>query len=267
MVDNKKSGSTKSGVSHMKRNAALVVLLVVVVGAALFYNFYLGGGVIGIASGALSNPAALKGMIIQTVASTPEITLNYAGTIRANVTPPNGSDPLVSIPFSLSYMKYYNDTRMNFTLVGNPSLGIASVSAVSVQEDTNVTLCYNINDTGFTCAASPGGTTTEIFQNLTRELNISSIVNVGVSGAMPSLYNWAPCWAVTGSGTVNADSMIFGGSNANMSFSACVSTKYDVPLWLKATITESNGERILVNITANQLSHTSSRGEATALPG
>jgi hypothetical protein len=267
MAENKKNGLEKKKVSHTKRNVGIIVLLVLVVGIGLFYNFYLSGGVIKVVSLALSNPTALKATIIQKINSTPQLTLAYTGTIKANVTPPNGADPLVSIPITLNYVKYYNDTRINFTLVGNQSLGIGSVSAVAVEQNdsSEVSICYNLNNTGYQCAAS-GGNETQIIHNLTSELNISDIGNLAVKGATPSFYNGQSCWAVTGTGTISGNSRIFEGGNATMSFSACISPQYYVPLTFMATITEANGNNVLVNITATNVSHVSSGEGITSLP-
>jgi len=254
---------------HLLRNLFLGVLLVIVIAAAAFYYLYLSGGIANLALQAMSNPSNLTALIQQKIGAITELKLGYLGSLKANVTLPLVGDPEITVPFNVSLLKYYNDTRVTVSLSGAQDLGIRNFSAVGILMNGGSTayVCYNVENAGYTCANASNTSPLSMLKTLTKILNISQISNFAVSKVSPSFYNGASCWFVSGNGTVAVSAPWMSAQKAHVSFSACLSPTYYIPLYLNADIAPQSGSAINVTLRNVNMTQATSQAEVNTLPG
>ncbi len=260
---------TRQG-GHTLRNIGLIIIAVFVIGGGYFYYEYLSGGIGGAVYAALTsgNPAqAIQTAALQKISSTPQLTLTYQGTITENVTV-NGTDPVESFPFYMTYEKYYNVTRTTASFSGLPGLGNYSVVIINENSSAGLTVYACLNQgSGFTCTQSSGSAKL-IEKNLSSSFGLSNLGNVNVGTPSPSYYNGMPCFQVQGTGILYGRTRLLQeANNATVNFAACFSSKYYVPLVLNATATPSGGAPITLHVVATNLTGASNYTAITTLPG
>ena len=245
---------------HTGRNIGLGILVLFIILGAYFYYTWLSGGIASTLIAASQNPASFassfKSLALQKINSNPQLTLSYLGYVNFSADP----------PFYLSFLKYQNNTRVTLTLVDFPGIGNFSAVGISLDNNTKVYVCYNINNVGYTCKLSTGSPT-QIVQNLTNEFSLSSFGNAQVKSVLPSYYNGMPCFAVSGTGTIYGTTRFYLGGNASVAFNACVSSSLYMPYTANATITPSSGGPITIALHAVNVSTTSNESAVTGLPG
>jgi hypothetical protein len=263
-LDPSTSGKTKN---HLVRNIGLLIILIILAGGAAFYYTYLRGGIAGMALGSIKDPQSLRDAILQKINSYPQLGLAFIGSITANVTA-NGNDPVVTIPFTIQYLKYNNDSRVSLSIIGNQIAGISNLSAtgVSLDNGTMVHLCYSLNGSGFNCAEGTGSPF-QILDNLTRAFDIGSFTNFKESSIIPAQYEGHPCWFVSGNGTVSGKSALFNGNDSTLQFSTCIDPDYYAPLFLNATITQSNSPQVKITLNVINITQATNLAQITAMPG
>jgi hypothetical protein len=256
---------------HTARNIGLVIIAIVVIGGCYFYYEYLSGGIGGAVYAAITsgNPAqSIQNSAFQKLNSTPQFTLSYQGTITENVTV-NNTDPVMSFPFYLSYQKYYSTSRVSASFSGLP--GLANESVVLIYENitgnSTVYACLNLGGTGFKCTESSGDAG-QIEQNLSNYFGLSNLGNVKVGTPIPSYYNGMPCFSVQGTGTVYGRTRLLRNSgNASISFSACFSSNYYVPLVLNASAVSPGMSPVALHVAVTNITEASNYTAITSLPG
>lgn len=241
---------------HTARNVGLVILAIVVVAGAYFYYAFLSGGIATAVINGSKSPSQFGSIILQKLDSNPQLTISYIGYINFSADP----------PFYLSFLKYQNDTRVTLTLVGFPHIGNLSAVGISLDNNTKVYVCYDINNTGYTCTVS-SGSPTQIVRNLTNQFSLSSFGNAQIKGISPSYYNGMPCFAVSGAGTIYGTTQFYSGSNASAAFNACISSSLYIPLTANATINPPSGAPITITLHAVNVSTTSNESAVVTLPG
>lgn len=252
---------------HIGRNIGLAILLILIVGGAAFYFLYLSGGETGAVYRALTNSSALGTLVTQQIASAPQLGVAYSGSITSNVTNLQGIDPQATLPFTAKYMRYYNNTRVEVSFMGDPEFGINNLSAIGISLDNGSTVyvCYNLNGAGYTCKMS-SGSPLQVVQNLTSAFNLSAISGFSVKQVYPSLYDGTPCWQVAGAFNVSGTGGILNGK-ASVSFSSCLSSKYYLPLYLNATIAPPSGAPTIISVQNTNMSTATSLSQISSLPG
>lgn len=259
---------TVSRKGHLLRNMFLGGVLVIVIAAGAFYYLYLSGGIANAALQAMSNPSNLTALIQQKIGATKELNLGYLGSLRTNVTLPAG-DPIVTVPFNVGLLKYYNDTRITVSISGAQDLGIRNFSAVGISMNGGSTayVCYNIGNAGYTCAKTSSNSLFVTLTDLTKFFNISQISNFKVSQVSPSFYNGTSCWFLSGNGTLVFATSWLNSRSAYARFSTCLSSAYYVPLYLNADLLPQNGSAINVTLRSVNITQATNQAGVTTLPG
>ncbi len=250
--------------NHMLRNAFLIVIVLIIAAIVYFYYTYLNGGAtLTLVSALASNPSALQTTVMQKINSYPQFSLSYAGMATMNITTPQG-DPVVALPFLLSYQKYNNNTRTTIDLTNFPIIGSLNAVVISLNNGTTVYACYGASNV-YTCSKA-SGTSQQVVQNITNQFGLNNFGTGTIASAVPSGYNNMPCFAISGSGALQGQSIFTNGQNATATFTGCFSASYYVPLWLNATIVPHSGPPVMINMHVVNISQSSSQS-ITQLPG
>jgi type II secretory pathway pseudopilin PulG len=271
--------SAKSGKGHRKRWIALIVVLVILGVLAYLYEMYgsLPTMLISVlSSGKQLNSTTMEGAMLQKLNATKTLAASYSGQITFN------SDPSANFSFT----KYYGDIRVAFSASGIPAFG--NVSAIFVTSNTSAhgTLCIktssasifdmfnssNVTD-GYKCMQTYNTSAREqLFRVADIFVNLSSLSYATLKSYGISFYNGQPCYSASGSGSIEVNSTLVGGSSStqtpvNAEFSTCLSAQYSIPLYISANLTAANGSSIRVRLNESSMSQTTTASEATALPG
>jgi hypothetical protein len=264
---NKKDASKDKKRKHTARNVGLLILLILVIIGVYFYYAFLSGGIV-TAVYQTQNPNQFKAAMLQQINSHPKFNLSYAGTVKFNTTSYAGTNvSSVTLPFTLSYLKYNGDKRVTASFIAFPKIGNYSAVGVSLNNGTTVDVCYNHNETGYFCyqtSGSPG----QIADNLSNAFNITRLGNLHIKTALPSYYNGIPCWYIAGTGDIYGTSVFFADAqNSSILFDTCFSSKYYVPLYANATIIPNGtGTPIHVSLREVNLSQNSTESAVVTLP-
>ncbi len=252
---------------HIARNIGIAILAILIVGGIAFYYLYLSGGEATAVSLAFTNSSALGNLVKGHIASTPMLGVGYKGYITSNVTNIMGIDPQVTLPFTATYLKYYNNTRVQVSFTGDSALGINNLSAIGISLDNGSTVyvCYDLNNAGYTCKLS-SGSPLQIAQNLSNAFNLSGISGFSIKGVYPSIYGTTPCWQVSGSFNVTGRGGIIAGTTP-ISFSACLSSQYYLPLYLDANITPASGPPTVISVQSTGITTATNLSQVSTLPG
>ncbi len=258
-----KQDAPATGVAKRKRHTGryigLAIFVILVLGGTYFYFTFLSGGIASTAISAAQNPSSFKSTVLQKINSNPQLALNYTGSITF------GQDP----PFTFSFLKYLNDTRVMMSVSDFPNIGNLSATGVSLDNGSTVYLCYDRNASGYKCAMG-AGTETQIVDQIAASFNISNISNLGnaaVKSVSPSYYNGQPCWFATGTGVIYGGLGAFGQGNSNVTFSACVSPSLYVPYNATVVITPQAGNTITIALRSIGISLNTTYSEVASLPG
>ncbi len=233
-----------------------------------FYYLYLSGGIANVVLESATNSSRLSGAMLQKFNTYKEIGMSYNGTITGNVILQNG-DPYIYAVFNISMEKYYNDTRITFTMQHSMLLtGVSSLSAVIISEDNGSTVyaCYDENNTGYACNAT-GGSALYALKHLTRIFGITGFSNTTISNVAPSLYDGQACWRVNGTTTINSkflDGLL--GAKPDTSFYACISPTYYTPLSLEVFMTGNQSTSLFINMYNLTVTNATSEAQVTTLP-
>ncbi len=250
---------------HALRNTGILIIFVIIIGGAYFYYEYLSGGILSLATAIASNPNAATSIILNKINSNPEFTLSYVGSATMNITTPQG-DPVVTLPFNISYEKHQSDTRTTVSFSDFPVIGNFSSIVISEDNGSTVYVCYRGLSSGYTCAVG-SGTAQQIERNLSNQFGLSNFGSASVHSVSPSYYDGLPCFLISGNGNLNGESILYTGSqNAALSFTGCFSSNYYVPLNITALITPAGGSPVTIVAHVVGISPTSS-SNITTLPG
>ena len=273
----KDSGAVR-GKSHKGRWIGLAILFVIIVAGAYFYETY--GGLVSslitvLSAGKQINSSTLQSVMFQKIDALKAFSTNYTGTIVINQDPAMG----------FSYAKYYNDTRVTFYAYNLSRLG--NVSAVFVTKNTSAygTLCikaspgspFNITSggnitNGYRCVQTQSRSVQAQLLGMARVfIDLSSLGNVVPKSYSLSSYNGQPCYSVSGTGTVNVNSTLLNASAAgytpvNVSFSACFSGQYNIPLYVHASMISKRGGSMIVSLNETSISQATTAAQVTAPP-
>ncbi len=257
---------------HVLRNISVTILIIILIGVGAFYYLYLQGGIIGLAVSAASNPSNLTSILTQRIAQSNEIAVSYNGTIHGNVTLPTG-DPLYTSSFNVSVKKYYNNTRVTFSLqngsiLPNGNSGSFSAVGISLENGTDH-VCYSVDHGAYVCGTVMGGSLINTMKGLTSLFNIT-IESASIGTVTPSFYGSMPCWRVNGHAVVMSPGIdqLIGSSSADIYFDACISPKDNMPLYADAAITTPGNANTILIIELNHFSETqaTTETEVTNLP-
>lgn len=249
----------------------LVIILIIAAGLYYLYTSY--GSIPSsllsvVASGKQVNSTVLTNLVLQKVNSQPMVSMNYTGSITVT------NDP----PFSVSFLKYYNDTRTTYSFNGLPIVGTAQVTVISLNNGATGYVCVNSQNSqlfsayGSECVPSTSYNYTSLYGALGKIVKLSSLSNVGLSGYGLSSYNGQPCLSVSGKGTIDINSTIAnvvsssGYVPSNLSFSTCFSNQYNIPLTLSALMSVQGGASINVTLQQQSIGFSTSESEVTSLP-
>ena len=253
---------------HLKRNVLLMVLAALILGGILFYNAYLSGGIINAYTQLSNNPSNLQPILFQKINAAPQFKLSYLGLAYGNVNTTSLKNQHISVPFTLDFSRYGNNTRFGVSVNNANSIGIANFSAVgvSINNGTKLYACYNVNGAGYGCSDTRGSIL-QIAGNLSGLFGLSGISKFNVTGVLPSLYDGMPCWSVSGNGTVYGNGVLFRGNSANINFTTCLSPQYYIPLNANITILPSGTGPIIILLQEKDLEQATTQAQVTSLPG
>ena len=244
------------------RVVKLAILLIIVVVGVYIYTEY--GGLPSslvrvILSGKQINGTTLQTLMFQNINSQKQFTLKYNGSITIN------NDP----PFGLIIMKVYNQTTYIISLNNFPKYG-----STAIQYSTNSTnpslnsICISgdqMLQKKLNNVYTPPGSSSDCFYTQYQQIetskvinsfiNITSLTGINITSYSISNYYNMPCYLISGTGNIDVNSTLVGNNKsqytpANIKFSSCLSSQYNVPLSFNTTIKTENGA--VVNITADE---------------
>ena len=266
----------EAGKGHKKLKIFLIALVVLFGVLFALYEMYgsLPSSVLSaVNSGKPLNATVLEGIVLQKVNASPMFSANYTGNITIN----NGSDP----SFHFSFLKYYNATRYTFSVTGLYHLQSSkNVSILYITNSSNSmqnTLCAEGVPVSIGTVAG-SYTCFKTYNNWTQEagianlfVNVSSINNVATTSYGVSLYNGQPCYSVSGTGTIGVNGALFGASSSGeipmgLTFSACLSAQYNIPLYISAYMTGANGRSVSINLNESAIGMATNSNQVMGLP-
>ncbi|MCL5429849.1 MAG: hypothetical protein M1504_00030 [Candidatus Marsarchaeota archaeon] len=260
-----------------------------------------------LSSNGTGSTTELSQLISQRIHNSSTFGVNYTGKISLNG---KGLENylegfLPTIPFTLGYMKYHNDSRVTFATRGIPLFGNLSVVLISIENykltysclnatsklisgsnhssvhgyqcynltkatNFNQTLNQTFNMTNSTFMANGGGASPFNFSTIP---SVSNSMRLTLSKPVPAVYGNMPCYFVTGTGQVNITAMrsingSYSGKPMAFNVSACFSTNYDVPL--NATATMGLGvanQSVSIEMHETSIGGSVSDSQVTSLPG
>ncbi len=274
---NATNGAKPTKTGHAGRNIGITIVLAIVVAGGLFYYLYLSGGEISLAFAAAQNPASVGQIIFQHINQTKQLGLSYAGMLTANITTPYGGHR-ISLPFSLKYLKYYNDSKIEFSITNSTLLlGVPNVTidVLLLNGTSNVVTCYSVGGSAPSCGSINSTLSNlPLLYNLTGTLDIqgllSQVTNTSIGTPTPSFYGTQPCWAISGSAELNVPGQLVrtlaGSSNVSVSADTCVSPQSYLPLHLGLTLKSGLGSAASLTLDNTGMSLTTNESEVTSLP-
>ena len=271
----------KKGKGHKRLKIAAVAIIIILGALLVLYEMYgsLPSSILSaVSSGKQLNATTLQGIIFQKVNAAPMFSVNYTGNITIK------SDP----PFSVSFIKYYNETwysfiSYNFTFPTH-NLTVFNSSSTSIillipnsSNNAYGTLCVGgipvgigTSFGGYRCFQTYGNETQEAaIANLF--FNVSSLSNVTTTSYGLSQYNGQPCYLISGIGTIDVNGELLGGNFSaetpmSLDFRACLSAQYDIPLNIQANMNAANGASIYIDVSESALGTTTNGNEVTVSP-
>jgi len=271
--------NTKKGKGRKKGLIGLVIIVIILGALVYLYETYgnLPTALLSIvSSGKQLNATTLKGVLLQKINSTKTFVVNYTGQIIIR------KDPAVSFSFA----KYYNSTRVSFSVTDLLQFGNVSAIFISRNISTHGTLCIKASSSsildlinssnvtnGYKCVQTDNSSVqAQLMRIADVFVNVSSLSNIAIKSYGIQLYNGQPCYSVSGSGSIEVNSTLVDGDSAaqtpvNVGFSACFSAQYNIPLYISANLTASNGSNIIINLNESSMSQATTAGQVTAPPG
>ena len=248
---------------HAALHTALGILVIVAIGAAYLYFTFLSGGILSLALNAVQNPSSLGPAMSNKINSYPQLNISYTGSIT------RGSDPA----FLVTFLKFHDDYRLQLSIPNFTSGKLYNITGIYIGNgsETLSYLCAGYQNTTPVCRPF-SGSPSQLAEQLTGDiglLGISGFQNTKIAGMpTPSYYNGSPCFKVSGSDAIqSAHGLLFNATSANVTFSACMSAKYYVPLYLNATITPSAGAVTYIHMRAIGIFPLSNESAVVELPG
>ncbi|MCL5429856.1 MAG: hypothetical protein M1504_00065 [Candidatus Marsarchaeota archaeon] len=288
----------------------IIIGAVVIVVIAIAAMLLLGGGVLGgnssgqylysLLSSKNANASAIANAISTKISQTNTFYVNYSGTAVLNGSGGMLGGVTLTMPFSLGYMKYYNDSKVSILAKHIPLLGNLSAILVSEQHGKKSYSCINQSEMsglggliggssntsakGFVCMSSQSsGSTFNVSQIKEQVLNSSSASYNGLHliKVATSSFNGQACVLVVGNAIINpsaATSIASGGlsglgamaANASqkeaLNFTTCLSSTYYIPLNLTMLL-QSNEGTFSLTMHETAIGSQVNDSQITTLPG
>jgi hypothetical protein len=156
---------------------------------------------------------------------------------------------------------------------GNVSIVYITNSRNSMQDTLcteGVSVSIGTTQGNYTCFKTYGNSSQEAaIANLF--VNLSSLNNIATTSYGVSLYNLQPCYSVSGTGTIDVNSELLGSSSPGetpmrLTFDACLSAQYNIPLRIHARMVGANGASIVINLDESAIGTTTNNNQVTGLP-
>ena len=258
---------------------ALLVLLALVIIATLLFAVYgsLPGSLLSaVLAGAPLTGHTIQNIILAKLAGTPQLGAAYVGSVTLN-----GHDPNLTV----TYIKYNSVTRIsyainNISFIGNGVITIINSTADANQDEICIPTSLALfkdnqppNSATYYCANQSSASYEAIVNKVNGIFNISGATNVYVKSYGISLYNWQPCYKVTGAGDMSLNRELIGQSGmvpAAITFNACISAQYDIPVSMSGTIifqdASGSNDTMAFNLSQTSTNTSTTSGEVTQLP-
>ncbi len=225
------------------------ILVIVAVIAVLYYAYVTYGSLpVAVLTAKQLNSSTLASIMLAKINSQPQVNVTYNGSIIVNNMDPN---------FYLLYAKdgSYRMIRLD---VGRIS-GIGSDYAIVYMYNTTgpystCTSFYNAANSNSTSALNctntyyPYAALTKVADSV---INVSTLSNVHTTSYGLSSYRGQPCYNINGTGTAEVNGTLFNDAGylpSNLTFFACLSAQYNIPLTATATATLPNGDSVKLSI-------------------
>lgn len=270
--------------SHKGRWIGLAVAIIIIVGIIYLYETY---GTIPstlistLSTGKQLNSSTLESVMFQKIATSNTFAVNYTGQITIK------KDPAISFSFA----KYYNSTKITFSVADSPIFQNASGVFVSKNVSSNGlmspygTLCFKaspgsvlnlINGSnvtnGYRCVQTSDPEVQAQAERITNAfVNISSLNNAAPKSYGVKLYNGQPCYYVAGNGTIYVNSSLVDINTGiqtpvNINFNACFSAQYGIPVTVWANMSASNGSSITISLNESSINQNTTSDQVNSLP-
>ena len=271
----------KKGKGHKRLKIAAVTIIIILGALLVLYEMYgsLPSSILSaVSSGKQLNATTLQGIIFQKVNAAPMFSVNYTGNITIK------SDP----PFSVSFIKYYNETWYSF-IAHNFTFPTHNLTVFNSSSTSIILLIPNSNNNaygtlcvggipvrigtsfgGYKCFQTYGnGTQEAAIANLF--FNVSSLSNMAITSYGLNMDNGQPCYLISGTGTIDVNSELLGSNSSaytpmNLNFKACLSAQYNIPIQIVATMTAANGANVTIDVSESALGTTTNSNEVTVSP-
>lgn len=259
-----------------------IIVLIIIAGVAYYaLSHQSHSQLLSVLSSKNVNGTQLAKLIQEKVNASPTYSEAYSGMAFVNESGTALGGVTLTVPFTFSFMKYYNDSRSTVSLSGIPLVG--NLTAVIISEDNGATT-YTCDNTslslfgsgsgGFTCmknqaSASASGLGSLNVSQITKEIS----ANLTINSVTTSSYDGMPCYEAIGSvsisnyATASLSSEL--GTNVNATFAACFSEQYYLPLNMTVTIPKVSaaGGSVKVYLHETEIGGTVTESQITTLPG
>ncbi len=265
-----------------------MVLIGIIVVAVVLYFVWATGALSGIgAPGAGSklisilsqksvNTTQLAQVTAQQINSVSVINVSYSGRAVINGTGGSLGGIVITIPFTLTYQKYYNQSRLGMSAKGIPILGNFSTISIMINKTvgyscTNSSISLMGSKNGYTCTKTTADSQSPTSLNFSKYAVISKNLTMKYLGTRNAAGQ--QCAFVNGTMNVTSLTSVPGlsgtGSDSKtvVNFAACLSLNYYIPLNITITAKGSTQGSVTLTAQASYLNTNVNSTALVALPG